>query len=207
MGKTGKEVIVVGGGLAGLAAAMKLAENGCHVKISFGHESETISFCLRPRRHQCGDEFERLKKTLRSSMPTIRSRAGIFSPISRLFWKCVLPGLALSACSTASAVLSTALLKGISIFADLAGLFITAPLFAALRQASSCFILWTSKCAAMKRKGKVEKFENHEFMRLVLDEEGCARGIVIMNLLNHDEARGVEGRCCRVWNRGPRAYF
>ncbi|MCB1081576.1 MAG: FAD-binding protein, partial [Chlamydiia bacterium] len=28
-----KEVIVVGGGLAGLAAAMRLAENGCHVKI------------------------------------------------------------------------------------------------------------------------------------------------------------------------------
>jgi len=31
--KTGKEVIVVGGGLAGLAAAMKLAEKGCHVTI------------------------------------------------------------------------------------------------------------------------------------------------------------------------------
>ena len=28
-----KEVIVVGGGLAGLSAAMRLAENGCHVKI------------------------------------------------------------------------------------------------------------------------------------------------------------------------------
>ena len=31
--KMRKEVIVVGGGLAGLSAAMKLAENGCHVKI------------------------------------------------------------------------------------------------------------------------------------------------------------------------------
>ena len=28
-----KEVVVVGGGLAGLSAALKLAENGCHVKI------------------------------------------------------------------------------------------------------------------------------------------------------------------------------
>jgi succinate dehydrogenase / fumarate reductase, flavoprotein subunit len=28
-----KDVIVVGGGLAGLSAAMKLAENGCHVKL------------------------------------------------------------------------------------------------------------------------------------------------------------------------------
>ena len=27
------DAIVVGGGLAGLAAAMKLAENGCHVKL------------------------------------------------------------------------------------------------------------------------------------------------------------------------------
>jgi len=26
-----KEVIIVGGGLAGLSAAMRLAENGCHV--------------------------------------------------------------------------------------------------------------------------------------------------------------------------------
>src|SRR3977135_4033272 len=31
--KTQKEVIVVGGGLAGLAAAIKLAENGCRIKI------------------------------------------------------------------------------------------------------------------------------------------------------------------------------
>ena len=36
----------------------------------------------------------------------------------------------------------------------------------------------------MKRHGQVEKFENHEFMRLVLDEEGCARGIVMMDLYN-----------------------
>ncbi len=33
-------------------------------------------------------------------------------------------------------------------------------------------------------EGKVEKYENHEFMRLILDEEGCARGIVIMDLYN-----------------------
>ncbi len=33
-------------------------------------------------------------------------------------------------------------------------------------------------------KGLVEKFENHEFMRLVIDDEGIARGIVIMDLFN-----------------------
>src|SRR5512136_480641 len=32
--------------------------------------------------------------------------------------------------------------------------------------------------------GAVEKFEHHEFMRLVLDEEGRARGIVVMDLFN-----------------------
>jgi succinate dehydrogenase / fumarate reductase flavoprotein subunit len=31
-------------------------------------------------------------------------------------------------------------------------------------------------------KGLVEKFEHHEFMRLVVDEEGISRGIVIMDL-------------------------
>src|SRR4029079_837670 len=31
--KSDKEVIVVGGGLAGLSATMKLAENGCRVKL------------------------------------------------------------------------------------------------------------------------------------------------------------------------------
>ena len=33
MNRRKKEVIIVGGGLAGLAAAMRLAENGCYVKI------------------------------------------------------------------------------------------------------------------------------------------------------------------------------
>ncbi|MCI0612605.1 succinate dehydrogenase flavoprotein subunit, partial [bacterium] len=33
-------------------------------------------------------------------------------------------------------------------------------------------------------KGQVEKFENHEFMRLIIDEEGRARGIVLMNLID-----------------------
>jgi succinate dehydrogenase / fumarate reductase flavoprotein subunit len=33
-------------------------------------------------------------------------------------------------------------------------------------------------------KGLIEKFENHEFMRLILDEGGIARGIVMMDLLN-----------------------
>jgi succinate dehydrogenase / fumarate reductase flavoprotein subunit len=33
-------------------------------------------------------------------------------------------------------------------------------------------------------KGMVEKFENHEFMRLVLDENGVVRGIVYMDLFN-----------------------
>ena len=34
MNKKGKEVIVVGGGLAGLAATMKLAEQGCTAQIA-----------------------------------------------------------------------------------------------------------------------------------------------------------------------------
>lgn len=33
-------------------------------------------------------------------------------------------------------------------------------------------------------KGIVEKFETHEFMRLVLDEQGITRGIVLMDLFN-----------------------
>lgn len=33
-------------------------------------------------------------------------------------------------------------------------------------------------------RGRVEKFENHEFLRLVLDEEERARGIVIQDLFN-----------------------
>ena len=32
--------------------------------------------------------------------------------------------------------------------------------------------------------GKIEKFESHEFMRLILDEQGVARGIVMMDLFN-----------------------
>ena len=45
-------------------------------------------------------------------------------------------------------------------------------------------------------KGMVEKFENHEFMRLVLDDEGIARGIErilrMADLLARDRAGGAE---------------
>ena len=46
--KTPKEVIVVGGGLAGLSAAMRLAENGLHVKIvSVTHCKRSHSVCAQ----------------------------------------------------------------------------------------------------------------------------------------------------------------
>jgi succinate dehydrogenase / fumarate reductase flavoprotein subunit len=37
-------------------------------------------------------------------------------------------------------------------------------------------------------QGIVEKFENHEFLRLILDEDGVARGIVMQDLYNLDLA-------------------
>ncbi|MDB2614425.1 succinate dehydrogenase (quinone) flavoprotein subunit, partial [Chlamydiales bacterium] len=33
-------------------------------------------------------------------------------------------------------------------------------------------------------KGNVEKFENHEFVRLVIDDEGITRGIILLDLFN-----------------------
>ena len=73
-----KEVVVVGGGLAGLSAAMRLAEKGCLVKIvSVTKVKRSHSVCAQGR-HQCGDEPQRGRRFSLSSTPMTRSRAGDF---------------------------------------------------------------------------------------------------------------------------------
>ena len=54
-----KDVIVVGGGFAGLSAAMRLAENGCRVKIFSVTKVKQVPLCLRARRHQRCHEPQR----------------------------------------------------------------------------------------------------------------------------------------------------
>ena len=74
--------------------------------------------------------------------------------------------------------------KGVLISAALAARSIIELPFAELRQGSSSYMLWMNRCGAWEAKGKVEKFENHEFMRLVVDGNGITRGIVMMDLFN-----------------------
>lgn len=76
-----KEVIVVGGGLAGLSAAMRLAENGCFVKI--------ISVTQAKRSHSVCAQGELMlqsipkgKKILQSFILMIRLKEEIFRSAS-----------------------------------------------------------------------------------------------------------------------------
>ena len=58
MASKGIKIAVVGGGLAGLAASMKIAEAGHDVDL-FGCSGKTFTFCLRPGRNQWCGKYQR----------------------------------------------------------------------------------------------------------------------------------------------------
>lgn len=55
-------------------------------------------------------------------------------------------------------------------------------------------------------KGRVEKFENHEFMRLVIDGQGRTRGIVVLDYYNM-RLRVLKGDAVVIATGGPGLIF
>jgi succinate dehydrogenase / fumarate reductase flavoprotein subunit len=178
-----REVIVVGGGLAGLSAAMKLAENGCLVKI--------ISVTKVKRSHSvCAQGGINAGMNLKGEHDSPIVHA--YDTIKGGDFLANQPPV-LEMCLAAPAIIQmmdrfgcpfNRTPEGNLDFRRFGGTLYNRTAFCGASTGQQLLYALDEQVRRHESKGSIEKFESHEFMRLVLDEQGVARGIVLMDLFN-----------------------
>lgn len=178
-----KEVIVVGGGLAGLAAAMRLAENGCHVKIiSVTQVKRSHSVCAQGGINAAVNIKGEDDSPLIHTYDTIKGGdfLGQQAPI-------------LEMCLTAPYIIQMMDRFGCTFnrtpegnidFRRFGGTLYNRTAFCGASTGQQLLYALDEQVRRHEVAGHVEKFEHHEFLRLIQDEQGVARGIVMMDLFN-----------------------
>lgn len=183
MAKKKKEVIVVGGGLAGLACAMKLAEKECSVKL--------ISVTKVRRSHSvCAQGGINIAVNLKGEddSPMIHAydtiKGGDFLANQPPIVEMCLAGPAILRMMDRIGCPFNRTQEGHVDFRRFGGTLYHRTAFCGASTGQQLLYSLDEQVRRYEAKGLVEKFENHEFLRLILDEEGRARGVVIHDLFN-----------------------
>lgn len=181
--KKKKDVIVVGGGLAGLSATMKLAEKGCHVKL--------ISVTKVRRSHSvCAQGGINVAVNLKgeSDSPLIHAydtiKGGDFLADQPPVLEMCLAGPAILRMMERFGCPFNRTPEGNIDFRRFGGTLYNRTAFCGASTGQQLLYSLDEQVRHYETKGLVEKYEHHEFLRLVLDEEGKARGIVLHDLFN-----------------------
>lgn len=181
--KKSKEVIVVGGGLAGLAAAMRLAENGCHVKVvSVTKTKRSHSVCAQGGINAAMNLKNEDDSPLIHAYDTIKGGdfLGDQPPILEMCLSA--PGIIRMMERLGCPFNRTP--EGNLDFRRFGGTLYYRTAFCGASTGQQLLYALDEQVRRYETEGKVEKFEHHEFMRLIIDEDGAARGIVVMDLFN-----------------------
>lgn len=179
-----KEVIVVGGGLAGLSAAMRLAEKGCLVKIvSVTKVKRSHSVCaqggINAALNQKGEE----DSPLIHAYDTIKGGDFLANQPPVLEMCLAAPGIIQMMDRFGCPFNRTP--SGHLDVRRFGGTLYHRTVFCGASTGQQLLYTLDEQVRRWEAKGLVEKYEDHEFLRLVLDAEGRARGIVFMHLFNH----------------------
>ena len=181
--KMGKEVIVVGGGLAGLSAAMKLAEKGCHVKIvSVTKVKRSHSVCAQGGINAAMNLKNEEDSPFIHAYDTIKGGDFLADQPPVLEMCLAAPGIIRMMERFGCPFNRT--LEGNLDFRRFGGTLYHRTAFCGASTGQQLLYALDEQVRRYEVQGRIEKFENHEFMRLVLDKEGRARGIVVMDLFN-----------------------
>jgi succinate dehydrogenase / fumarate reductase flavoprotein subunit len=177
------QVIVVGGGLAGLSAAMKLAENGCHVKI--------VSVTKVKRSHSvCAQGGINAAVNLRGEGDSPYIHA--YETLKGGDFLANQPPV-LEMCLTAPKIIQMLDRFGCTFnrnpegeldFRRFGGTFYNRTAYCGSSTGQQILYALDEQVRRYEAMRMVEKYEHHEFMRLILDEDQIARGIVVMNHFN-----------------------
>lgn len=183
MPMTKKEVIVVGGGLAGLACAMKLAEKDCHVKlVSVTKVKRSHSVCAQ------GGINAALNNMGEDDSPYVHAydtiKGGDFLANQPPILEMCLAGPAIISMMDRFGCPFNRTAEGNLDCRRFGGTLYHRTVFCGASTGQQLLYSLDEQVRRHESYGKVEKFENHEFLRLVLDDKGVVRGCVIQNLFN-----------------------
>lgn len=185
MTNTGKNrnVIVVGGGLAGLSTAMKLAENGCHVKIvSVTKVKRSHSVCAQGGINAAMNLKGEDDSPLIHAYDTIKG--GDFLANQPAVLEMCLAGPSIIYMMDRFGCPFNRTPEGNLDFRRFGGTLYNRTAFCGASTGQQLLYALDEQVRRYESLGRVEKFEFHEFMRLVIDEQGVTRGIVLMDLFN-----------------------
>ncbi len=181
--KNTKEVVVVGGGLAGLAAAMKLAENGCKIKIvSVTKVKRSHSVCAQGGINAAINLKGEDDSPYIHAYDTIKGGDFLADQPPILEMCLAAPGIIRLMDRLGCPFNRTP--EGTLDFRRFGGTLYNRTAFCGASTGQQLLYALDEQVRRYEVKGVVEKFETHEFMRLVIDETGHARGIVYMDLIN-----------------------
>jgi succinate dehydrogenase / fumarate reductase flavoprotein subunit len=179
----GKEVIVVGGGLAGLSAAMRLAENGCRVKlISVTKVKRSHSVCAQGGINAAMNLMGEDDHPHIHAYDTIKGGDFLANQPPILEMCLAAPGIIHMMDRFGCTFNRTP--EGNLDFRRFGGTLYHRTAFCGASTGQQLLYSLDEQVRRYEARGRVEKFENHEFMRLVIDNEGRARGIVMQDLFN-----------------------
>jgi len=177
------DVIVVGGGLAGLSAAMKLAENGCRVKIvSVTKCKRSHSVCAQGGINAAMNEKGEGDSPFIHAYDTIKGGDFLANQPPVLEMCLAAPKIIHMLDRFGCTFNRTP--EGNLDFRRFGGTLYNRTAFCGASTGQQLLYSLDEQVRRHEAKGLVEKFENHEFMRLVIDEKGVTRGIVYLDLFN-----------------------
>lgn len=178
-----KHVIVIGGGLAGLAAAMKLADKGCHVSIiSVTKVKRSHSVCAQGGINAAINSMGENDSPIIHAYDTIKGGDFLANqpPILEL-------------CLTAPRIIHMLERFGCPFnrtpegnldFRRFGGTLYNRTAFCGASTGQQLLYALDEQVRRHEAKGRIKKYENHEFMRLIQDKDGLTRGVVFMDLFN-----------------------
>jgi succinate dehydrogenase / fumarate reductase, flavoprotein subunit len=178
-----KKVIVVGGGLAGLSAVMKLAENGCHVQlISVTKAKRSHSVCAQGGINAAINLKGEDDSPLIHAYDTIKG--GDFLANQPPVLEMCLSGPAIIYMMDRFGCPFNRTPEGDLDFRRFGGTLYNRTAFCGASTGQQLLYALDEQVRRHEVQGRVERFENHEFMRLVQDEAKVTRGIILMDLFN-----------------------
>jgi len=182
MGKATKKVIVVGGGLAGLSCTMKLAEQGCTVDlVSLTKVKRSHSVCAQGGMNAAVNIKGEEDSPLIHAYDTIKGGDFLADQPPVVEMCLCAPKIIMMLDRLGCPFNRTA--EGNIDFRRFGGTLYNRTAFCGASTGQQLLYALDEQVRRFEVQGLVKKHENHEFMRLVLDDQGVSRGIIIQDLL------------------------